>query len=82
MRAQASARSRVLHLVEITCEVQTSAPRSLFRDTLNGRQGPPRTEKHGVNHNTEHHANDHSEPSQAKLATSATVHCLAGCGLG
>ena len=35
-----------------------------------------------MNHNTEHHPDDYSEQSQAKLATSATVHCLAGCGLG
>jgi len=35
-----------------------------------------------VNHNTEHHPDDYSEQSQAKLPTSATVHCLAGCGLG
>ncbi len=30
----------------------------------------------------EHHTADDSEPSQARLATSATVHCLLGCGLG
>ncbi len=35
-----------------------------------------------MNHNTEHHPDDYGERSQAKLATSATVHCLAGCGLG
>ena len=82
MQAQASVGSRALHLVEITCAVQTLALRSHSCDTLDGRQRPPRTEKHGVNHNTEHHPNDHSEPSQARLATSATVHCLAGYGLG
>ncbi len=35
-----------------------------------------------MNHNTEYHPDDHSEPSQTRLAMSATVHCLAGCGLG
>lgn len=30
----------------------------------------------------ERHHDDFREPSQARLATSATIHCLAGCGLG
>jgi hypothetical protein len=35
-----------------------------------------------VNHDTEQHSHEYSEPSQARLSTSAIVHCLAGCGLG
>ena len=35
-----------------------------------------------MNHDAEHHAEVQDDPSRAKLATSATVHCLAGCGLG
>ena len=35
-----------------------------------------------MNHDSEHHSDEHPEPSQTRLATSATLHCLAGCGLG
>ena len=35
-----------------------------------------------MNHDTDHHPDEYSEPSQTRLETSATVHCLAGCGLG
>lgn len=35
-----------------------------------------------MNHETEHDADELPALSQARLATSATVHCLAGCGLG
>jgi len=35
-----------------------------------------------VNHDTAPNPDDFPGPSQARLATSATVHCLAGCGLG
>jgi hypothetical protein len=40
-----------------------------------------------MNHNQERHENHHSnvkrkEPSRLRLSTSATLHCLAGCGIG
>lgn len=40
-----------------------------------------------MDHNHEHQKNnrpdiDHKEPSRLSLATSATLHCLVGCGIG
>ena len=35
-----------------------------------------------MNHDTESHPEDYPEASQTRLAMSATIHCLAGCGLG
>lgn len=39
-------------------------------------------EHHGHEGHHEHHGAGDREPSQVRLATSATVHCLLGCGLG
>lgn len=35
-----------------------------------------------MNHDNESHPDDPRESSQARLATSATIHCLVGCGFG
>ena len=38
--------------------------------------------EHNKHHDHEHNHHDHEDGNNAKLAASATFHCLMGCGLG
>ena len=38
--------------------------------------------QHDAHHDHGHHHHDHEPVNNAKLAASATFHCLMGCGLG